>query len=225
MKLALLIAIWIYFCATTIRRSHCWTTPLRLWQQAYADGSRKLRVLVNLNYAYQHSGDFQQASIWAKRALDIQPQLLPVKMNVATALSAQGRTDEAIQVLNDAVQGTPLIWQAWKVLGSLYEQKGEWMSALGAYTRAVELYREDAELYNHVGAMRVKLNAWEQALQPFETAYRLNPDNASYAYNIAMLYFKDGKRELALEWYKRIPENATMPDELSKLLDVEVSVA
>lgn len=219
MTTAAFIALLAYFSYCTIRRQHAWTTSTRLWDRAYADGSRKPRVLVNLNSAYQQCGNFAKSQEWAQKALELCPDLLPVKLNLAAQLAAKGKGDEALAIIEEATRKTPKVWQGWHILAKYYVARQDLDKALNAYLQASTLRRhEDPELANEIAAIYFRQDRLDEALTFFENAWKLNPLNGIYAYNIGILHLRANRIDKAREWAMKIPPGAIVPGELGQLL-------
>jgi tetratricopeptide (TPR) repeat protein len=61
---------------------------------------------------------------------------------------------------------------------------------------------ESADLYAALGNLYAEQNQWPSAQQAFFQAHHFDPDNANYAYNLAISLDQLGKSQLALQFYK-----------------------
>ncbi len=205
-----------YFAYRTLQRQHAWSDGIHLWSQAYADGSRKPRVLSNLNWAYQSKGNLVQGEYWARETLKIAPHCFPVHYNLSRIAEDVGKLPEAIQIMEEAVKVTP-IWQAYKRLGQIYEIAGQFDKALDAYVKVVFLNRKEADTYNQIGSIYFRKQQPDEALHHFELAHRLDSTNVSIMYNLGMVAMAKKDKETARIWLAKLGPNAMVPPELKQL--------
>jgi hypothetical protein len=93
--------------------------------------------------------------------------------------------------------GSPLTW--W-LMGQLEGREKRWQPALEAYTRALELDRNDFGAYLGRGQARLGLGDAGGALSDLKQAVALRPDSAVAHYNLAVVYLNlnkptDARRE------------------------------
>jgi tetratricopeptide (TPR) repeat protein len=67
------------------------------YEQAIAYGQDDIGTYWDLGWTYYLAGDYQASLEASRQALDMDPNLFPVRMNVATALLASGQTETAMQ--------------------------------------------------------------------------------------------------------------------------------
>ena len=90
------------------------------YRQAIASGTDDVSIYWNLGWALYLAGDYDGALEASRYALELAPHLMPVRMNIATALLAQGKTTEAMQeyeaALDMAVDPALAIPDSWSRL-------------------------------------------------------------------------------------------------------------
>mmetsp|Transcript_86728 Transcript_86728/g.240559 ORF Transcript_86728/g.240559 Transcript_86728/m.240559 type:complete len:1129 (+) Transcript_86728:53-3439(+) len=158
-------------------------------QQADAPGMNVASVLDSLGAAYRDAGNFQEALVQGKKALDIRvdslgdvhPDTAMSYYNIALTLRLQDRLDEAwkyhrkalmirLQVHGEMHADTAA---SYTCLGAILLQKGELDSALEHYLRALEIsqsilgerHSDTAACYNDVGAVFERRGELVQAEQ------------------------------------------------------------
>jgi hypothetical protein len=110
---ALLVALMIL----SVKRSAVWTNTETLFQNALAEDPRCYAALVNLTMYYTSVNRLDDAIASGKRALEVAPNGLVGRKNLAVALIRAKRYREAVQTLRPAVEhgiDDPAVWRALK---------------------------------------------------------------------------------------------------------------
>jgi Flp pilus assembly protein TadD len=95
----------------------------------------------------------------------------------------QGRTDEAIDLLEQSVGREPGLWRAWAGLGRAYGRQGKSRQARSAFGRAEEVAPSPAIVMNDVGMLHLEENDPAAALEAFQRALEVDPANATASAN------------------------------------------
>jgi len=93
------------------------------------------------------------------------------------ALLADGRYEEAKDVLLRAVEIMPELWSAWSSLGYLYEKTGDWRRAEYCYRRALESGPESLFIHLKLGALLLEQGDINGAEYYAEQALSISPDD------------------------------------------------
>ena len=91
------------------------------------------------------------------------------------AYKAEGKTDEAIKVLEEAVATNPKHGMAWALLGNLYKTKKDLPKSIDAYEHATQLITKDAVLWSNLGTAYANTGKLDQALVALQAACKLAP--------------------------------------------------
>jgi tetratricopeptide (TPR) repeat protein len=86
----------------------------------------------------------------------------------------QGRHEEAIALLAEAVRQAPRDAQAWKVLGVVHAARSDYREAEPPFARACELNPRLTDACYYHGRALYMLNRFEDALAPLERALRVD---------------------------------------------------
>lgn len=86
----------------------------------------------------------------------------------------QGRHEEAVALLTQAVQQAPRDAQAWKALGVAHAAHGDYREAETPFARACELNARLADACYYHGRALYMLNRFADALPPLERALRVD---------------------------------------------------
>src|SRR5450755_873875 len=106
--------------------------------------------------------------------------------------------DAAISDFKSAINYNLKSTQARHELGDSYFNKGEFRSAIMAYSDALAL-EKSAQLYNNRGAAQVNIGEFDSAINDFGEAIEINRNFASAYNNRGDAYLRYNKFELAIE--------------------------
>lgn len=124
--------------------------------------------------------------------------------NLALALKAQGKTDEAELILLKAVETDGTYSRAYYNLGLIYLDKDEPQLALNAFKTVIALNPLHEQSWYNIGYIHSQRGAVKAAVSAYEEALNINPANVKSRLNLAVQYKKDGKLELAEKQYNLV---------------------
>jgi len=105
--------------------------------------------------------------------------------NFGAELLKQGRLDEAIVELEQAVQLDPGYAAACFNLAYAYERRDRIDDAIAQYKKALELEPGNVFGYNNLGVLLDKKGLYDEAIAVFEKALKIEPSNATVLANLA----------------------------------------
>ena len=114
---ALAVALLVALTVLSVKRSAVWTNTETLFQNALAEDPHCYTALVNLTMYYTSAHRLDEAIASGNRAVEIAPNGLIGRKNLAFALIHAKRYREAIQTLRPAVDhgiDDPAVWRALK---------------------------------------------------------------------------------------------------------------
>ena len=97
---------------------------------------------------------------------------------------------------------------ALRLLGNLYYDLGMVNEAVGAYSKYLELFPEDANVRTDYGVMLLSQGNVESAIQQFQRATEIFPDLYHAYFNLAVAYRKHGDEETAAGFDSKAAEVA-----------------
>jgi Tfp pilus assembly protein PilF len=125
-------------------------------------------------------------SLW-RHTVAKNPSAWMAHNNLANALLARGRVDEAIAHYGETIRLKPEYGNAHYNLGIANFQKGDFKGAVAQFREAVRLKPKLAEAHNNLGAALAKAGQTNNAIAEFETAARLAPKWEEPRANLARL--------------------------------------
>ena len=125
-----------------------------------------------------------------------QPQTAPLQEQTyekAKKFFEEGKYEEAIDQLDQAIEQDPNSKNAYVLRGTSYDSIGQYDQAMADYTRAIEIDPEFVAAYNNRGSVYITLEQYEKGLPDLNKALELNPENANSYYNRAIIHTFLGK--------------------------------
>ena len=145
--------------------------------------------------------------LW-ENTLELSPNAPHALQNLAGIRLAQGKLDEAQDLISHAIRN----WSDEPVLyfisGQVYEGKGNNEKAGKMYAKSIELSIEDKHSMteSQKGVAYIKLDRTYEALESLEKAKEENPYDASIWNNLGIVYAYLGKYEDSLAAFDRAIE-------------------
>nr|XP_048274229.1 protein O-mannosyl-transferase TMTC3 [Myodes glareolus]XP_048274230.1 protein O-mannosyl-transferase TMTC3 [Myodes glareolus] len=140
-----------------------------------------------------------------KYAARIAPNHLNVYINLANLIRAnESRLEEADQLYRQAISMRPDFKQAYISRGELLLKMNKPLKAKEAYLKALELDRNNADLWYNLAIVYIELKEPNEALTNFNRALELNPKHKLALFNSAILMQESGEVKLRPEARKRL---------------------
>jgi protein O-mannosyl-transferase len=140
-------------------------------------------------------------SIWQDSAAK-SPEKVRPRNNLANALTAQGRVDEANEQLRIALKLKPDNASALRNLGVTFEKKGLLDEAIEQYRLALNARPGDAYTHYNLGIAYAKKGLTELAIEQFLIAIQLNPDYSDAYNNLGVAYGNKGLIDEAIDQFR-----------------------
>jgi hypothetical protein len=87
----------------------------------------------------------------------------------------EGRTDEAVRLLQQAVAADPRDQRAYSVLGAAHMQRGEYEDAVSTFEKARSIRPDAAHIHFNLGLACQRAGHLEQAIAAFQAAAEVDP--------------------------------------------------
>jgi len=200
-------------------------------REAYEKGLHEYRqaMLYNADIAAQrynlgnlaaNQGDALMARAHYEKAIGIDDQFYPAKVNLAMLYNHQGKNREAERLLREVVEQHPDLYETTYSLGLLLAEMHQYEDAEHYLGRAAQGMNYARAYYNH-GQILAFLKQTDRSEQAFLHALSLEPENQEFFFALADLYLKTDQREkardLALDIAGKIPDHKAALDLLRYL--------
>ena len=189
-----------------------------LSQKRYADATPQLEALAKtstdpamqgtiydaLGEAYENQKDLGKALGAYKKAIELRPKEPSYPLHMALALINSNRKNDAVSYLIkvtelDPQSTDPQNAEAFLQLGAIHIERRKWSEAQDVLKRYVALRPADALGWFNLGvAYDYTGTAFNDALDAYGKAQKLDAKNAAIYNNVGRIHFKRGKNEEAI---------------------------
>ena len=133
-------------------------------------------------------------------------------------LVRQGRVDEGIRKIEEAIEYVPEKADAYFNLGIAYTLKEDIPQAISAYQRAIEIDPKYGKAFFNLGTLYLKQGNVQEAIPKLEQAMKLLPDSMKALWNLYEAYRSTGLFTKALSSLQKLielePEDASLYNHL-----------
>lgn len=156
---------------------------------------------LNLGVVHENLGQTRDALRWYRSAVELDPEFIPAKNNLALLLHAQGDVQAAEQYFRDVIALQPEFAAAQYSLGLLLaEQPGRLEEAVEYLAAAARLEPDNARMHYNLGLAYQHLERSDEAAEALHVAQRLAPEDADLLYAVVHHYAQ------AEDWSRAIDE-------------------
>ncbi len=167
-----------------------------------------------LGRLYRLNSDLQKAESELKIAVKLDPSSEEAVTTLAMLYTDEGDTAHALQVLSsvpDAARSAKL----YAALGSAYEQRKDFKSAIDAFRHAIVLDRDNLDAIRGLAENLMNDGQTDAALEQYKVIADANPEDAQTYVRIAEIYRRQGKYDQALDSLKKadtlVPDTMDVP--------------
>ena len=127
-----------------------------------------------------------EASRVLKHAQSVAPEDGTVLLHAGVLLIKEGRTEDAVIALEEAIWRDPLFFWAWIMKGFALSFAADHGGALECFQRAAQIDKQRWEAFHLAGLTYANMGEHEKALEQFFRALRLAPDEATVSWSMAV---------------------------------------
>lgn len=173
------------------------------------------KYLYNLGVVYLRMNREAKAAEHFQRALDAGTNESGVYRALARAFQQMDQPSMAIRALQKGLYLNPEHLPTLFALGDLYYEQEDLLRAAEVYKRIVNITPGDsntADALVRLAQTYMELERSNDAVDALERAARLDNDNPQVHYLLGLVYDRAGRRELAVQAWKRALERASSGD-------------
>ena len=127
----------------------------------------------------------------------------------ANALVQLNRLPEAEKVLQEVTDIDGRSWQAYLLLGTVYDRQKRYEDATIAYRKAIEINPKSASAYNNLGVSLFLMGRYRESVDALLSSISLDSSNLQSYNNLGLSLFKLGKYPEALETFRKGGDEAS----------------
>lgn len=176
----------------------------------------------NLAYAYQATGEDDDAINHYRRIAEEQPDLIPARQNLATLLMRAGNHAEAAREFEAVASARPDDFAVRLMLASALRESGDPDASAVAYRQVLDLDESSLDALLGLAGVLEELGRLPEAVAFYLRAAAIDPDLEDALPEIAGRLEQSGARQDAVELYRRFarshPDNADVQEEVGILL-------
>lgn len=169
-----------------------WTSAAREFESVWQTVPEFLAARLGLANALRHLGEFDEALEHAKAAMS-SPDVAATAAHVAKLCAAQLGNPHEIVRIQEALWRTDVndeaLWAQWALAA---EQAEDWPTVARAYAEYLSRFEPTAPAMINAGRALAHVGKHRDALECFEEAARLDPQDANVYFNIGDLMYRCG---------------------------------
>jgi tetratricopeptide (TPR) repeat protein len=169
--------------------------------------------------AYTIKGNLQEATKYFLKCLEIAPQFSEARNNLGMIYQEQGFLDKAEEEWKKVIASPDYANKElpYKNLAWLYCLRQDWETALSYANSAIKSNNRYHVGYGVRGFILDKLNRIPEAIESYERAVKILPDDVNYRFSLGEAYFKNSDFVRALKIFEEITPLVTDPEMREKL--------
>ena len=195
----------VYYLGIALREAKHTQQAVTTFEEALHEAELDSGEIANARFYFDYGATAEQAGLYDKAAelfkksISLDPSNAAEACNYLAYMWAEQNThlEEATAMIQRALQTDPNNGAYLDSLGWVECRQGKYEQALGDLLRAAQsMPHEDAVVFDHLGDTYLKLNRITQALEAWQKARGLDPNNKTLADKIENTKTKLGKGEL-----------------------------
>jgi tetratricopeptide (TPR) repeat protein len=137
----------------------------------------------------------------------------PVSYRVALRHFGQGRMDEALTMINKAIQARPDFWESWQLRALIHLMNLDFERAERDARAAIDMKPNAHPVYNTLGQLYLAREQFAEAAAVYNQALDLDPDNGIYHYLLGLsLYRQEQFEEAVTALHTAVKRNLPLPE-------------
>lgn len=152
---------------------------------------------------YSDLGEFASAEESYRMAIKVEPEFVPVRLNLGELLLSQNRPQEAERVFREAVEAAMFVYHeglARDALARYLIRMKRYDEGVEELRLATELMPEHAQTHYFYGVALNSLGRFDEAIPYLEKAASLDPNNLEYLTGLAAIFRDAGQMDRARKY-------------------------
>lgn len=169
----------------------------------------QIKPYIDKGFQAYNEQNFMEAIRFWNQALEIKPDLHYLHSNLGLAYYMANQPDKALAEWELYKDKNPNDASVYNNIAGYYKDRGELQKAKENYLRATELHPSYQLPSYNLGIIHIYTEDLDEAIKHFEQALRIAPRDVLSMVEIGRIYDLMGKRDLAMETFKKAKHTAT----------------
>ena len=172
-----------------------------------------------LGLAYSMKVELEKSVKCFQKALQLNTKSTETRNVLGVIYQEMGFLDKAEQEFRNAISDTTYVSRElpYYNLARLHIIKEDYKTALDYVERALEFDSRMVLSHNLKGVILEKLDRWEEAIDSYELALKIAPDDVNILFNLGVAHFNNNDLEEAREIFEKIRSDVTDPEIKEKI--------
>ena len=180
-----------------------WAAAEREFKRAIELNPKNSDIYGYYSWFLASMGRNDQALAEAKRGQQADPLSLLANFGPGSISVFTRQWDQAIEQLRSAIELDPNYWFDHCFLGRAYEQKGKLPEAIAEFQRALELEKDNTEIWSGLGHAYALSGNRAEAQKVLDHLKELSAHSYVAPYNVAVIYAGLGEKDQAFAWLEQ----------------------
>lgn len=145
--------------------------------------------------AYKDKGMWEKAIEMARGIVSLEPEEQGGWGNLESGLSSLRDRPKAVQIAREMTKEFPEQYLAWWTLGMIHLHNENWESTEHAARKAIQLHREDPDVFYLLGISYLKREMMSAAIKNLRKVVKMRPSDAGSWHNLAVALTMDGREQ------------------------------
>lgn len=157
----------------------------------------------NMGVAYSNSGDYDNAALYLNKALNLNPMLAQVYLNMSDVYYRQKKIAEAIECLRAGEVALPDNTVIPHYLARILMEDAQLDLAIDELDKILDKEPENYDAYYDLGRVYFELGNWEGAITNFENILEFKDQNELIYFYLAQAYEANDELDKAISNYMK----------------------
>ncbi len=162
------------------------------------------QAIMGLAHLYMAEGEDAQAKPWLELAVHLNPHNFIAYYGLGLAARRAKNNEDAYRYFLKAVEEKPEFAFSQQELGITLVELKRYTEALGPLSQAEKLGLDNARLENYLGGALANVGRLHEAVDRYQRAIKLTPDDPQFRLNLALAYLKMGNRPSAQREFESV---------------------
>jgi Tfp pilus assembly protein PilF len=154
-----------------------------------------LIILVLSWLSWKQCASWENSITVFRHAARVTKNNIVAHINLAFALSLQGKNEEALDHYNEVIRINPYFPEGYYNRATTYGEMGRYAQAMEDFKKAIALKPDYVDAHYNLGTLYAKTGRYREAIQKYDEALRINPHYVLAYYSRGLAYLLQGKNE------------------------------